>query len=325
MKASDLFTRDEIKELTTGSDLEGWRAVLTTWGIIAGSFVLVAYSPNVLTALVAVILIGGRHLALAILMHDASHRSLFRTRWLNDVVGKWLCAAPAWQDLDRYREHHMRHHNHTNSELDPDLCLSDPFPVPGESLRRKFLRDLTGMTALKRYYGTALMDLGYITYTASANAKPIDQTGRTWQDVATMGFRNLGPMVATNLALLAVLTLLGHPALYLLWIVGNMTAFTLFVRIRSIAEHACTAKSPDALLNTRTTYADVMARLTVAPHYVNYHLEHHLMVTAPSYNFPRMHRMLLERGALAESPVATSYLEVLRIAISEGESSLSTA
>lgn len=312
MKATDYLTREEIKELVEASDLEGWKSVATTWSIIAGTMALVAWYPSVLTVLVALVLIGGRHLALAILMHDASHRSLFKTRWLNDVVGKWLCAAPVWQDLERYRVHHMKHHNHTNSEEDPDLCLSDPFPVPGESLRRKFLRDLSGITALKRYYGTALMDLGYITYTASANAQPIDQTGRSTLDVIRTGVKYLGPVVVTNATLFGILWALGNPWLYLLWIGGNMTFFSLFVRIRSIAEHACTAKVDNPFQNTRTTMANIFARLTVAPHYVNYHMEHHLLVTVPPHKFKKMHRLLEERGALKDSPVAKGYLDVLK-------------
>ena len=38
----------------------------------------------------------------------------------------------------------------------------------------------------------------------------------------------------------------------------------LFVRIRSIAEHGCLPRSPDMFLNTRTTQAGWLARMTVA-------------------------------------------------------------
>jgi hypothetical protein len=35
-------------------------------------------------------------------MHEAAHRALFRTPWLNENVGTWLCAAPHRQ-LPRIR------------------------------------------------------------------------------------------------------------------------------------------------------------------------------------------------------------------------------
>ena len=102
-KVTDFLTPAQIKTLTRASDLRGALAVAATWALIAGSFALVAWSPNVLTIGTALFILGGRHLALAILMHEASHRSLFRTRRLNDFVGKWFCAAPTWGDLVRYR------------------------------------------------------------------------------------------------------------------------------------------------------------------------------------------------------------------------------
>ena len=39
---SDLFTREEITELTTPSDWHGYWAVLSTWGVIFATFTIVA-------------------------------------------------------------------------------------------------------------------------------------------------------------------------------------------------------------------------------------------------------------------------------------------
>ena len=68
---------------------------------------------------------------------------------------------------------------------------------------------------------------------------------------------------------------------------------------------------PDMFLNTRTTRAGWIARLTAAPANVNYHIEHHAMASVPYYRLPQMHRLLRERNAVPEAP---GYLEVLRIA-----------
>ncbi len=35
-----------------------------------------------------------------------------------------------------------------------------------------------------------------------------------------------------------------------------------------------------------------LERLFIAPYYVNYHLEHHLLFYVPCYNLPRVHRIL---------------------------------
>jgi fatty acid desaturase len=88
------------------------------------------------------------------------------------------------------------------------------------------------------------------------------------------------------------------------------------MRIRSIAEHAVIDDPADPLGNTRTTRANLLERLLLAPNRVNFHLEHHLLMTVPHYKLARLHRVLKERGVLAGACVASGYLEVLRRAAS---------
>lgn len=316
LKINEILTPDEIRELKTPSDFHGFLSVATTWGMIAASFAIAAWHPSFLTFFLAIVILGGRHLALAILMHDASHYSLFRTRWLNDFIGSWFCAYPTWQDLRRYRPHHMRHHQYAGSLQDPDHDLIAPFPVSKWSLFRKFARDLSGLSGLKRIYGLLLMDFGFIKYTVSASIVPINQTGRKFSEVLKTGARNLHGVVLTNLALFLILSAFGKPWLYLLWLAGYLSAFSIFVRIRSLAEHAVTDMDLDPFKSTRTTLASPLARVTVAPHRVNYHLEHHLLMTVPSYKFPRMHQMLASRDALEGAHIARNYGEVLKLATS---------
>ncbi len=86
------------------------------------------------------------------------------------------------------------------------------------------------------------------------------------------------------------------------------------MRLRSIAEHGMVPDPADPLRNTRTTLARWWERLLLAPNRVNYHLEHHLVMTVPHYNLPRMHRLLRARGVLEDACVTRGYLDVLRLA-----------
>ena len=313
MKVTDFLTREEIRALTEPSDLEGAAEVAFSWGLIAVTFAAAALVPHPLTWAVAVAVLGGRQLALAILMHEASHGSLFRTRALNVWVGHWLCGAPIWNQLDLYREHHLRHHSHTGTPDDPDLGLVTPFPTTRLGLVRKLLRDLTGVAGFRRVVGLLGMDLGLLTYTASTGAVRVEPRP-SWGALARNAAHRTGPVLLTNGVLLGTLALAGVSELYALWVVAWWTTFGLFLRVRAIAEHACTEPSPDPFRNTRTTMASPLARLFVAPHRVNFHLEHHLLMTVPCYRLPRLHRLLRERGALDGAHVARGYVETLRLA-----------
>ena len=312
----DVLSREEIAELTTASDVRGLVSVGVSWSMIAGALALVAWRPHVVTVLVALVVLGGRQLGLAVLMHECSHRALFRSRWMNDHLGRWLCAAPVWQRLEDYRAHHMKHHNFTGTERDPDLGLVTPFPASAGSVTRKVLRDLTGLSGLKRVVALLAMDLGFITYTASTTAERTDPA--EWPLVRRLRSAacHTGPMLLANGVIFAILWGLGHPLLFVLWVGARLTTFSLFVRIRAMAEHACTEVTPDMFANTRTVRAGWLARLCLCPHDVSFHLEHHLLMTVPHYKLRRMHRMLSDRGALDDCHVVEGYADVLRLVAS---------
>ena len=312
MRVRDVFTKEEIKDLCQRSAWRGTVDVMITWGLIFGSLFLAGLYPHWATISLALIILGGRHLGLAILMHEASHRGLSSNKWYNDFLGQWFCAAPGWLPLLRYRDHHIQHHAHTASDKDPDLGLTTGFPASRKSLMRKVMRDMIGLTGLKRAVATFMMDVGLLTYSASTTQQVVRPRPSLLQMTKNFG-RYTMPTILTNGILFMILFTAGIAWTYGLWVVAWLTTFSLFVRIRSAAEHACVELSDNPLRNTRTVHASIFARLTVAPHHVNYHLEHHLLMTAPHYNLPRMHRMLKERGVLDGAPVARNYWEVFAL------------
>lgn len=304
----DLVSPEERRELLRIDPLRSWAMVLGNWAIVFAAMALVAAWPNPLTVVVALFLIGARQLGMAIVMHEAAHRTMFRTRRLNDWVGNWLAAYPVWADVAPYRAYHLVHHAKTGTAEDPDLGLAAPFPITRESFRRKVWRDLSGQTGWKQAKAVFRRDVGLGT-------RPNQRTlGMNHGEQPDVGWHKLLPVATTNLALLALLALAGYAWLYLLWVAAWLTTYRLVTRIRAIAEHGMVPDNLDPLRNTRTTLARWWERLLLAPNHVNFHLEHHLMMTVPAPNLRRFHRLLRERGVLDRSPIADGYAEVLRLA-----------
>lgn len=307
----DVLSREEVAELTRKSDLRGAWAIAQVWLVVAATFALLAAFPNPLTFVLAVFILGGQQLGCAVLTHEAAHTTLFKTRWMNEKLTDWLVARPIWTDVKRYRQHHMGHHAHTGTDDDPDMSLVHPFPGSRASLRRKLSRDLSGRSGIRRVIGLIGMDLGILKYTVAAEVERLPQEGRTWRDYLRDGLCHMGPVILANGVLAGVLAAFGALWVYSAWVVAYLTTFSLYVRIRSIAEHACTEGGPEVLNNTRTTHANWLARLTVAPFQVNYHVEHHLMASVPHYRLRKLHRKLRERGLVDPAP---GYGAVLRLA-----------
>jgi len=307
--AADLLSRDEIRAFTRTSTAAGALAIAWSWLVIIACFAALAMYPHPLVFVAAVIILGGRQLALAVLMHESAHGTLFRTRRL-DAIADWLCARPVWSDVVRYRKHHLQHHGHTGTERDPDLGLALAEPMTRGSLARKIARDLLGASGLRRIAALLLIDAELLTYDVGGG--PRRNRMRSPAHHLRALARNIWRPALANAAMLAALALAGCAWVYVAWLVAYVTTFSLFLRIRALAEHACTARGDDSLRNTRTTRAGVLARATVAPLHVNYHLEHHLLPTVPWFRLPALARVLEARGAIPDTSRAAGYIDVLR-------------
>ncbi len=301
------LSSEEIRPLATRSDLMGVWLVLHCWGVIILAVILYALFPNPFTLLLAVCLIGSRQLGLAILMHEAAHMALFKTRSLNEFAGEWLCGRPILAELASYRHYHLTHHRFTQTDKDPDLALSSKFPTSRASLKRKFLRDLTGQTGAKQLIAQIVMSFRL--------AGDDDAIEAATQDAAqAFKARDLWKSLPIFGGVMLVMSLAGEWWYGLaFWLLPYLTWFQLVLRIRNIAEHGATEQSQNPLQNVRTTLAGPIARAFVAPYWVNYHLEHHLVMHMPCWQLPRLHRLLLRKGMSDQMRTAPSY----RAALSE--------
>ena len=314
-KAKELLSNDEINDLLKKSNWKAGLEVFDTWLWISIAFLLAGLWSNPLTIIIALFILGGKQLGCAILMHDASHNSLFVSKKENRFFGNWLGGYPIFHDVDRYRPYHYKHHVTTGTDEDPDLSLIKGYPTSVISFCRKITRDLIGATGIKAYIGVFAMHLGYIKYSLGGLITKLDQTDRGFINVARTTIMNLyGPLLA-NAFILSVLWLSGAAWLYLLWIGALLTTFNFCLRIRSIAEHSIVPTQEDPHRNTRTIYANWIERMLFAPHHVNYHTEHHLMMQVPSYNLPKMHKIIKNQGYFKSGLLEKNYWEIIKLAV----------
>ncbi len=274
------FTVPEWDRLTRRSSWRGLLLIAHAWLVILGMAGLTIAVPGLLP--LAILVIGGRQLGLAILMHDAAHGALHPDNRINDLAGEWLTGG----GLHRYRTYHLGHHRYAQQAEDPDLGLSAPFPITPLSLRRKLLRDLTGQTFLKLRFGDFAKRL--------EARKP----GEPLLPIIIEEIRRKRRWLLGGL----VMTVLAAPfgawwAWPVLWVLPQATWFQVITRLRNIGEHACIAEGePDPLRQARTTRAGLLARAMMAPYYVNYHCEHHMFMHLPCYRLPEAHRLLAAKG-----------------------------
>ncbi|MGB0919929.1 MAG: fatty acid desaturase family protein [Alphaproteobacteria bacterium] len=302
--AREIFTEDELNILRKKSNWKASWMIMSSWGIVFGAMAMFAMFPNPVTFVLAVMLIGSRQLGLAVAMHDAAHNSMYTHPKVNDLVCNWLAAYPTATDIKPYRPYHLVHHRKTGQPEDPDLHLAHAYPITPASFRRKAFRDLKGETGWKQRKAQWRGAIGPAEWPLARRLKNL--------------WARLGGFFITNAILFAALALAGYWYLYpLLWIVPMLTWYQFISRVRNMAEHACVGDADDDFRNARTTLAGPIMRLFLAPNYVNYHCEHHLLYWVPSYNLPTMHKMLMAKGYGDRMEVKQGYFDMMKIAVRE--------
>jgi fatty acid desaturase len=110
----------------------------------------------VLTAPIAVLLVGAGQHQLSGLAHEGVHHILFRGRYLNDLASDLLTMFPTFSATHLYRLQHLAHHQFVNDpDRDPDvsqLTMSGhwlDFPVTPRQFLRQLAKQLWPLNTLR--------------------------------------------------------------------------------------------------------------------------------------------------------------------------------
>lgn len=203
-----------------------------------------------LAVLLAILVIGNRQHAIAILAHDGAHRLISRNRFINETLTA-LSLWPMGVSVPAYRRFHFAHHRHVGSPVDPERAEAHRYPLP----RRPWV------DALRSFVGL------------------------NWRDAAGI-FKLTRPTVIEAIPVLifvgccgSVLALAGHLEFGLLWLLAMPTAFIACFRARVYTEHIGTTYR--YITPTR------LQRILYLPHNCWLHPEHH---QAPGVPFWRLQR-----------------------------------
>ena len=289
-----------VRELTRRSAARATLAILADVAAIAFALAAaLAWWPNQLVLVPAIIIIGSRQHALFVIAHESAHYLLYERRALNDFVGR-ACAAAQGLSMCTYRVIHRLHHNNLYGALDPDTALHGGYPRGRMYLVRKLLKDLSGQTAYKTY-AYFLGGAPALNTATNVAVRPLDDTSAKLRDEAR---RDRNIVIALHVLALVAFAASGHLVQYLvLWVLPLVTVVQAILRLRAIAEHGATTDFSSPLTAARTNLGPAWLRWLIFPHNVNYHVEHHLYASVPQYNLPRLHAEMQRCGILEGAEV----------------------
>ncbi len=270
--------KQSLKKLYEVSPFRVLAALALEWIIIMSAIFFCWKYFNAFTYIAAVILIGSRMHALAVIMHDIAHFRFLRNRKLSDFIANTLICWPMMIDVESYRQNHLDHHQKLNTSDDPDWTAkvgkkSFEFPQTKLGFYKTLFLYLIG------YQGIA--DLAWMAKRMSGKKKSANQK------------LQMRIYLITLITLLSIFS--GWKFYLLFWVVPFFTAFLMFQYLRSFAEHFGKLKYTNLLDSTRSVIPSFFEKVIVAPYNISYHLEHHLYPGVPYYNLPKLRKMLLKQ------------------------------
>ena len=265
-------------------------AVVTLWLSVLGIVAIAVRLDNPLVYAAAFVAMGPVYVRFAILMHEAAHKLLFSNRRVNDWVGTWLIAYPAWTPIGLYRRSHFAHHRVEFGPDEPDIAFYGGYPCTRRTLLRRLTRDAVGISGWKNFRAL-VRGVGYRPFRRTVVAILAVQCALWAASWAATGLIWLYP---------------------LLWWLPWMTQWRVLNRLRSIAEHGGLEASKDRRVTTHHVRQSWLARLWLVPYNTGWHLAHHVDMAVPWRNLPRFHQELVEAGYATEALTYPSYTALWR-------------
>lgn len=259
--------------------VQGWRFTLAFGFDVLVIALAVAISEhfffNPWVYLAAIFIIATRMHAFAVLFHDATHHRAYVSKRFTNMAGEFL-GWSIFTTLEGYRNNHLTHHRHLNTEQDPDwvgrfASRNYNFPMTKGQFALELLRQCSGIGFCEQLYKAS--------------------TAKEFNDISKQTKRRRVIFYLVVLAGGAYLGILDKLALY--WVVPMMTFVPPLFYIRSVAGHHGNLEYDHTYTNARTTISSGIERFFFLPHGVGYHLDHHLYPHIPFYNIPRLHEALM--------------------------------
>jgi fatty acid desaturase len=208
------------------------------------------------------------------LEHEATHKSPFKTLWINEWVGR-VCGVLILLPFEWFRYFHLAHHRFTNIPgKDPEL-LAGAKPETW----RAYVWHVTG---LPFWIAMARQTVG--------NALDRDPGGFIPARAQPRVIREARIML--GIYALCLGSLLISPLLIWVWIVPCLLGQP-FLRLYLLAEHGRCALVANMFENTRTTYTTRIVRFLAWN--MPYHVEHHTLPNVPFHKLPALHEHMQGR------------------------------
>lgn len=218
------------------------------------------------------------------LLHEAVHRTAFRSPWLNRWTAR-ICGFLIFLPVEWFRCFHFAHHRHTQDpESDPELAT----PKPATTLQ--YAIHMSGLPVWRSQAATLIANA-----TGRGDDAFVPASARTKIRDEARG------MLAAYAVIAGLSVLAGSAEPVYVWILPLLLGQP-FLRLYLLAEHGRCPFVADMLDNSRTTHTSRLVRWLAWN--MPYHCEHHSFPAVPWHRLPALHAMMRDHLRQTENGYA---------------------
>jgi len=271
-----------LKQLSATDNWHGPLALIEDSVIFTLAILLYLFNRSLLPA--SAVLIGTRQRGLATLLHEASHYTLCRWRWLNVAIGSiagWLI----FQTFIRYWQTHVKaHHPFLGDEnLDPDI----------KNYLDQGLFEHNGKSFVLVHVIPLILGLKSVRNLASLIRDRLLPAGLSTMSAAG-AIEYVGFVGFWTLLITAAISFGFWQELLLLWLLPYLTVFQTVNWAIEVAEHFPLTRLFDTELEmTRNRRGPPLENFFTGIHGESWHLVHHLRPGIPFWNVAKAHQVMM--------------------------------
>ena len=291
---SKLISKDKLKPFLRRDNISGLKHLFLHLGLIFLSGILISISTNIFIKILVMFVHGSFIAFLYAGLHECIHKSAFKNKKLNEIVGYFIGFVLLRSFLNgRYR--HMAHHTFTqHPEKDPDKV---DFP----SSYLEYFKNITSFTVWIRIIENLIRhSFGKIS---ELEKKYIPNS-----EIKSLVFESR-MMMAGYLLIVSISIYFSSTFFLIYWLIPRIIGEP-FLRLVRMVEHTGKDETADMIHNTRTSFPSSFLKFL----YWNmpYHVEHHLYASVPFHRLPKFHKLIKPLTDEVEPSILTVHIEILK-------------
>ncbi|WP_158996989.1 fatty acid desaturase [Pigmentibacter ruber] len=258
----------DLKKLEKTSNLFSIFFIIYLWSSILGVWYLVAYKSYYFFPL-AIFIIGIQQRTLRNILHDASHYSLFKNAFINDLAANIFAGYSFFEKISYFRKSHLEHHKFLGiKDKDPDFVSIEDLDPSNQ--KNSFCIFLTAIKSNRWITSSYLGNLLIFKF------KEYIETLVWW--------------IFFTIVMLLCFSLKNFLIFLSLWFAAKFTVYHFLKVFMEISDHAGLPLN-GIIIGTRN-HPNKMTKFVFFPFGDNFHLTHHLFPKIQTFKLEKMHKIL---------------------------------